>query len=94
MYVARLWRALVHLGCSAGLAVHVQHVGNVELRHSAIMLRLVLRVMLSQLLLLVALHVTICRDSEGFSCSDLLQLCHEAAMRPVQEVSRHKWLLS
>ncbi|WIA15883.1 hypothetical protein OEZ85_012632 [Tetradesmus obliquus] len=25
------------------------------------------------------------RDTEGFSCSDLLQLCTEAAMRPLQE---------
>jgi hypothetical protein len=33
-----------------------------------------------------ALCTFACRDTEGFSCSDLLQLCHEAAMRPVQEV--------
>ncbi|WIA36054.1 hypothetical protein OEZ86_007412 [Tetradesmus obliquus] len=28
------------------------------------------------------------RDTEGFSCSDLLQLCTEAAMRPLQERAR------
>jgi hypothetical protein len=29
------------------------------------------------------------RSTEGFSCADLLQLCHEAALQPVREV---RWL--
>lgn len=38
------------------------------------------------------LHCGLCRDTEGFSCSDLMQLCQEAAMRPVQEVRISDWL--